>query len=55
MDYDCEMIYTADNFCLVRVGSFIVLLQQSAQGLTVWSGCDEPQACYSGKLNPQHA
>ena len=28
MEYDCEMIYTADNFCLVRVGSFIVLLSK---------------------------
>ena len=28
MEYDCERLYTADNFCIVRVGSFIVLLSK---------------------------
>lgn len=29
MEYDCERIFTAGNFCIVRVGSFIVLLTKS--------------------------
>lgn len=29
MNYDCERIFTADDFCIVRVGSFIVLLAKS--------------------------
>ena len=29
MEYDCERIFTADDFCIVRVGSFIVLLAKS--------------------------
>lgn len=28
MKYDCERIYTAVDFCIVRVGSFIVLLSK---------------------------
>ena len=29
MEYDCERIFTAEDFCIVRVGSFIVLLAKS--------------------------
>lgn len=29
MNYDCERIFTAEDFCIVRVGSFIVLLAKS--------------------------
>ena len=29
MEYDCERIFTAGDFCIVRVGSFIVLLAKS--------------------------
>ena len=28
MEYDCEIVYPADDFCVVRVGSFIVLLSK---------------------------
>lgn len=43
MTYDCEMIYTADDFCIVRVGSFIVLLSKfgfaTTGNLNDWLGC----------------
>ena len=28
MEYDCEIVFKAWNFCIVRVGSFLVLLSK---------------------------